>query len=122
MKSEIGEVIAVVKGASAYYQVRLKRGEIVSVDHQLIMPKRVTLLPKGTPLLVTHELGIVQSASTELSPARRGVIVAILKHEQKTRYQVNLDQGQPVLVRQELVSFHPLRDLLKGALLQLSFN
>ena len=87
MKSEIGEVIAVVKGASAYYQVRLKRGEIVSVDHQLIMPKRVTLLPKGTPLLVTHELGIVQSASTELSPARQGVIVAILKHEQKSRHR-----------------------------------
>jgi hypothetical protein len=53
-KSEVGIVITVIKGAQPSYQVRMPHGEILAVEQALIQPPRMSLLPKGARLKVTH--------------------------------------------------------------------
>ena len=65
-KSEVGKVITVSKGPPPLYQVRLAHGEIVAVEQAKIQLARMSLLPRGARLRVTHNLGRVQSASTDL--------------------------------------------------------
>jgi len=61
-KSEIGEVIKVIREAPPRYQVRLPYGELVVVEQSQIEPQRMTLLTRGSRLRVIHELGRVISA------------------------------------------------------------
>jgi hypothetical protein len=114
-KSEIGEVITVLREAPTRYQVRLPYGGIVVVEHAQIDPQRMTLLSRGTRLRVTHELGKVLSASTDLAMMVRGKVRQVLKQTTKTLYQVETAQGKIVVLEQSQVDHHPQRDLLNGA-------
>lgn len=121
-KSEIGEVINVLREAPTSYQVRLPYGGIVIVEHTQIEPQRMTLLTRGTRLRVTHELGKVLSASTDLAVMVRGKVRQVLKQAAKTLYQVETDQGKVVVLEQSQVAHHPQRDLLNGAELDLHLS
>lgn len=115
LKSEIGTVIQVFKGARPEYQVRLKHGEIVIVAHTQIQPDRSTLLIKGSQLKVNHELGRVQSASTDLSLEQSARVVSPVR--KPPGYKLELEDGSRFVVSREAVRLHPRRDLLIGAVL-----
>ena len=66
-----------MKDRALEYKVRLPQGEIVIVPNSLIKPSRVDSLPIGTRLVVSHHLGIVLEATTELSISQQGTICGI---------------------------------------------
>jgi len=118
-KSEIGEVISVSKGPPPLYQVRLARGEIVAVEQAKIQPARMSLLPRGVRLRVTHDLGRVQSASTDLALAIGGQVHSLLRRPDGLYYRVEMEQGEPLLLKKDAVIFHPEHDLSAGAALEI---
>ena len=120
-KREVGEVIAVIKGyGKADYQVRLPQGEVVVVPHVLINAARMTLLNKGSRLLVEHRLGQVQSATTDLQYTLSGQVKAL--QGGGTAYLLEPEQGGTLLVDKALIQPHPARALLPGAVLEVRLD
>ena len=121
-KTEIGEVIKVMREAPPRYQVRLPYGELVIVEQAQIEPQRMTLLTRGKRLRVIHELGRVLSASTDLVMMVRGKVRQVIKQTAKTLYQVETDQKKVVILDKSQVTPHLQRDLLTGAELDLRLS
>lgn len=119
-KKEIGEVSSVLKGSGvSEYQVRLGRGEMIIVPHALVQPARMTLLARGSHLLITHTLGRVEAASTDLKYALPGKVSGA----RGGVYQVELDQGGLASLAKEKVQPHPVsRGLIPGAQVEVLFN
>lgn len=123
-KREIGEVARVNKGGgTAEYLVRLAHGEMVIVPHSLIRPARMTLLPKGSRILVTHQLGQVESATTDLTYTVTGVVGQPSKALQEAAYVIDLSQGGSVRLEKAQIQGHPpARSLIPGAVLEMMFE
>ncbi len=121
-KSEIGEVIKVIRQAPPRYHVRLPYGEMLVVEQSQIEPQRMTLLPQGTRLRIIHELGRVLSASTDLLMIVRGKVRQVVRQGARTLYQVETDQGKVFILDKSQVTPHPARDLLTGAELDLRLS
>lgn len=124
IKKEIGEIIQVSKGGGrAEYKLRLPKGEIVVVDHNLIQPTRQTLLKRGARLMVEHDLGRVQSASTNLSMTQAGKVTEVKRRPGETAYAVDIAGGGLIEVSKDRIQPHPKgRDLLIGAALDLYYE
>jgi DEAD/DEAH box helicase domain-containing protein len=121
-KSEIGTIIDVIKEGRPQYKVRLDDGPVVIVDAGQVSPARLTLLPRGTRLRVTHDLGKVEAASTELTLELRGQVKAVLHQAQGPAYRLDMEQGEPRLVRHSLLAPPPPGDLQAGAVLALTLE
>ena len=127
LRTEPGTIIATIKTGGPYYQVKLESGSVVIVSHEQVQPPRATLLPKGARLLIAHDLGVVQWASTDLQrglPVQavklRGRVTAIIAGNQEVTYRVQLQSGLPRLVPEHLVTPQVGRELLVGAILELT--
>ena len=70
-------------------------------------PQRVTLLDRGTRLLVTHQLGAVSAASTVLDYALPGAVTGVRMASGIVFYQVELDQGGSFQIDKSRVNPHP---------------
>jgi hypothetical protein len=117
-KSEIGVIVAILKDGKPQYHVRLELGgQIVVVEASQITPARLTLLPKGARLRVTHNLGQVVSASTDLALALSGVVTGVTPTPQGPAYRLDMEQGPPLRVARSQVSLHPEHELSPGAVL-----
>ena len=121
-KSEIGEVIKVIRQAPPRYHVRLPYGEMLVVEQSQIEPQRMTLLPQGTRLRIIHDLGRVLSASTDLLMMVRGNVRQVVRQGARTLYQVETEQGKVFILDKSQVTPHPARDLLTGAELDLRLS
>ncbi len=121
-KSEIGEVIKVIRQAPPRYHVRLPYGEMLVVEQSQIEPQRMTLLPQGTRLRIIHDLGRVLSASTDLLMMVRGKVRQVVRQGARTLYQVETEQGKVFILDKSQVTPHPARDLLTGAELDLRLS
>jgi DEAD/DEAH box helicase domain-containing protein len=123
-KTEVGEVTAVSKeGHSFSYKVRVPSVGIVVVAHAQVTPVRVPALEKGARLRVTHDLGRVQLASTDLSLTVLGRVRGIQRSPVGTSYRVEMDQGAPVQIHRDRIARHPeQRPLLVGAVLEVAFE
>ena len=122
-KKEFGEVIYVMKDRALEYKVRLPQGEIVIVPNSLIKPSRVDSLPIGTRLVVSHHLGIVLEATTELSISQQGTICGISLENNIPNYQIELETGKLVKLNKNEVQMHPTeRNLVIGAVLEIKFD
>lgn len=124
IKKVIGEIIQVSKGGGrAEYKIRLPKGEIVVVSHTHIHPARLTLLKRGTRLMVEHDLGRVLSASTNLSMTQTGEVTEVKRHPGGTAYVVKFARDGMIEVAKDRIQPHPKdRDLLVGAALDLYFE
>jgi DEAD/DEAH box helicase domain-containing protein len=122
-KSEIGDVIAILKDTRPIqYRLRLHSGEIVIVTHDQVSPVRMTLLAKGMRLRVTHDLGRVQSASTDLSLIVPGRVRSLRRSATGTSYRIDLDQGDAIELHGDRITGHPDRPLHPGARVDVQFE
>ncbi|MBE3038246.1 MAG: DEAD/DEAH box helicase, partial [Chloroflexi bacterium] len=127
LRTEPGTIIAAIKTGGPYYQVMLDSGSVVIVSQEQVQPPRATLLAKGARLLIAHDLGVVQWVSSDLQrglPVQvvklRGRVTAVIAGAQEVTYRVQLQSGLPRLVPAHLVTPQVGRELLVGAILELT--
>ena len=119
--TEDGVILQVKSGARAAYEVRLRSGRVLYVEHNQIMPKLDEFLAEGELLTVTYnDQGKVSVAGWKNSrPAR---VVKVEGSGAKANYLVELSGGEHLRVARDRVTFHPERPLVIGAELELSFT
>ena len=99
----------------------MSSGSIVVVEQAQIQPARMTLLPKGSQLRVTHNLGIVQSASTDLDLVVLGKVESTLKRADSITAWLWI-RARLLTIKKDQVTFHPERELSSGAVLEVQFS